>query len=449
MLPVKIVAERIGCSIWSVYRYIRSGCLQSYKIGSRDKVSDKDLEDFLARRRRRAPASLINLLTNPPNWLIDRAKGGVRVAASKQGRRNFSFGSIYQRRPGGRWTVDFRGPSGRVQQVIKWAATRQEAEEALRKAILQAFLGEDKGERITFDKLSEMYVRDWARVNKKSWKTDVGFLKGMKAFFKGRFADTITSQDLEQFKAKKKSEVRLSSVNRYLSILSKLFNCGISWGFLKSNPCKGVKKFSEQSFRRTRVLSREEESRLMTAAGPEYLKSMILIFTNTGLRRKELFQLTWTESVDFKRRRLFIKETKTNKSRYVPMNELVVQELEGLYRTRKDDGLVFRNEETGEAFVDVRKAFYGACRRAGIENLLLLDLRRTFATRLLEAGADVISAKELLGHSSLSVTQIYTMTDSKRKLEAVELLVLKRQPAGDNLVTRSNGLLVNNVFSVN
>ena len=453
MLPVNIVAERLGCSIWSVYRYIRSGCLQSYKIGSRDKVSDKDLEDFLARRRRRAPASLINQLTNPPNRPIDRSKEVKKMSVTpKKGRRNFSFGSCYQRRPGGRWTIDFYAPGqGRVQQVVKWANTRQEAQEALRKAILEAHLGkdEDKGERITFGKLSEMYVTDWAQVNKKSWKTDVGYLTGMKAFFKGRFADTITSQDVEQYKARRKSEnVKLSTVNKCLQILSKLFSCGVAWGYLRLNPCRGVKKFPEQPFRRTRVLDRAEEGSLMTATGPGYLKSMILIFTNTGLRRKELFQLTW-ENVDFKRMRLFIKESKTSRSRYVPMNELVVQELKGLYRTRKDDGLVFKNPDTGKAFVDIRRAFYGACRRAGIKNLLLLDLRRSFATRLLEAGADIITVQQLLGHTSLTTTQIYTMTDPKRKAEAVELLVEKRAPAGDDLVTKLNGLLVNHVFSVN
>ena len=374
------------------------------------------------------------------------------MAASKQGRRNFSFGSIYQRSRGGRWTIDFRGPSGRVQRVIKWANSRQEAQEALRKAILEAHLGKDEGERerVTFNKLSEIYVRDWAKTNKLgSWKSDVSYLKNMKAFFKDRFADSISSQEVEQYKAKRRSDgAKLSTVNRCISILSRLFNCGVSWGYLRLNPCKGVKKFPEQPFRRTRVLDRAEEGRLMTAAGPGYLKSMILILNNTGLRRKELFQLTW-ETVDFKRMRLFVKESKTSRTRYVPMNELVVEELKGLYRIRKDDGQVFKNPDTGKAFVDIKRSFSGACRRAGIKSLLLLDLRRTFATRLLEAGVDIVTCSELLGHTSLVTTRIYTMTDPKRKAEAVELLVEKRAPAGDDLVTNLNGLLVTHGFSVN
>jgi integrase len=209
-----------------------------------------------------------------------------------------------------------------------------------------------------------------------------------------------------------------------------MFNLAISWGYLGQNPAKGVKRFPEDPFRRTRVLSPEEEERLFNAVIPGYLKSMIRIFLNTGLRRKELFQLTW-EDVDFKNRRLFIRETKTFKSRYIPMNEAVYKEMKALYLQGKRQGLVFLNPKTGKAFVDIRRAFYGACRRAKIENLILLDLRRTFATRLLESGVDIISVGQLLGHTSVTTTQIYTMTNQDEKRRAVSLLDAKN---GENLL---------------
>jgi integrase len=164
-----------------------------------------------------------------------------------------------------------------------------------------------------------------------------------------------------------------------------------------------------------------EEKRLLTAVIPAYLKSMIRIFLNSGLRRKELFQLTW-QNVNFERRQIYIKETKTAKNRYVPLNEAVHHELMKLFETRKSDGQVFVNPKTRKEYVCIRKAFQGACRRAGIENLTLPDLRRTFATRLIEASADIITVQQLLGHTSVTTTQIYTMTNQDEKRKAVSLL---------------------------
>ena len=261
-------------------------------------------------------------------------------------------------------------------------------------------------------------------------------------------ADQITSRDIERLKAELKAHrLRLTTVNKYIQILSKLFNCGVSWGFQTQNPCRGVKRFSESPFRRTRVLTRDEEERLLKALCP-HLGVMVTVFLNTGLRRKELFRLHW-QDVDFEKRQLYIRETETFRPRYVPMNNTVSGIMQGLYQVRRDDGLVFRNPETRKAYVDIRRGFYAACRRAGIKNLLLLDLRRTFATRLLEAGADIISVKELLGHTSVTTTQIYRMSSSERKMEAVSLLVPKKREESDSLVTKPEGLLVNGVFSVN
>ncbi|UCC41795.1 MAG: tyrosine-type recombinase/integrase [Candidatus Aminicenantes bacterium] len=93
-----------------------------------------------------------------------------------------------------------------------------------------------------------------------------------------------------------------------------------------------------------------------------------------------------------------------------------------LYQARKGDALVYVNPKTGKGFVCVRKAFHSVNRRAEIKNLTLHDLRRTFATRLLNAGAAIITVQQLLGHTSVKTTQLYTMTNQEEKRRAVLLL---------------------------
>jgi len=70
----------------------------------------------------------------------------------------------------------------------------------------------------------------------------------------------------------------------------------------------------------------------------------------------------------------------------------------------------------------MKKGFKAACRRAGIKGLRFHDLRHTFATRLVEKGADIETVRDLLGHYSITVTQRYTHSNEDRKRKAVELL---------------------------
>jgi integrase len=94
----------------------------------------------------------------------------------------------------------------------------------------------------------------------------------------------------------------------------------------------------------------------------------------------------------------------------------------------RSDGLdgtspyVFPHPATGKALTTVKTAFLAACRRAGIKGLRFHDLRHTFASRLNAAGADPVTIMELLGHSSLKMTERYTHTNHEQKQRAVERL---------------------------
>lgn len=356
------------------------------------------------------------------------------MATKKKGRLRTIDGATFIRRYKSGTTrvfIEFyNAKDKRVREVVKGATTLEEGAVILERRAQEErelkFGIKHRPQIRTFTELADEYVR-WAKTNKKSWETDVGRLIGIREHFKDKPLAQITSLDVEKYKEKRSQKVKPSTVNKGLQVLSKMFNLAIQWGCMKHNPAKGVKRFDERPFRRTRVLSKEEEERLLKVTYTENLKSMIILLINTGLRRNELLHLTW-DCVDSEKRELFIKETKTNQSRFIPMNQTVYSELLKLYKTRKDEGLVYVNPATGKGYVCIRKSFERACKRAKIKGLILHDLRRTFATRLLNAGVDIVSVSELLGHVNITTTQIYCISSSKSQHNAVALLDSQNGP---------------------
>lgn len=436
LLTVKQLSSFLNVHPNTIYKWTDERKIPFVKINGKVRFEKEDIDEYIEKNKSKPSefsAFLPKFSLSLENYDKIFMKG--RSALSKKSKRwNYGYGAVYIRRfknKNERWAIDYYDSKGkRIQRVVKNAQSREDAVIALQNAIKKEFFVEqgmeEEKEPIIFEELADLYLEDYAKVNKTSWDTDAGYIKGMREFFKGRLVQSITSHDMERYKARRiRDGVKLTTVNKCIQILSKMFNCGIDWGYLKLNPVKGVKKYSEEKFRRKRVLGREEEECLFEAINMEYLRSMITIFLNTGLRRKELFKLTW-DDVDFKNRQLFIRETKTSKSRYVPMNETVFDELKKLHESCDVQNQVFINPKTGRAFADIRRSFYGACRRAKINNLLLVDLRRTFATRLIKAGADIVTVQHLLGHSSIKTTQIYTMSSQEEERRAVSLLGAKK-----------------------
>jgi site-specific recombinase XerD len=121
---------------------------------------------------------------------------------------------------------------------------------------------------------------------------------------------------------------------------------------------------------------------------------------------------------------------KTHKIRCVPLNSEARQILDSWAAGRKNE-FVFYNHETGKPFVDLDAGLALACRKAEIDGVTWHKLRHTFASRLIASGVDVVTVKELLGHSSIVTTMRYThpQLDSKRNA------VAKLEGFGDVLVT--------------
>jgi integrase len=103
------------------------------------------------------------------------------------------------------------------------------------------------------------------------------------------------------------------------------------------------------------------------------------------------------------------------------MNPETRKILEAWWHGKKNE-FVFYNYVTGKPFVDLKAGFALACQKAGLTGVSWHTLRHTFATRLLDRGVDIMTVKELLGHSTVVVTMRYTHTNLDSKVAAVRKL---------------------------
>lgn len=177
-------------------------------------------------------------------------------------------------------------------------------------------------------------------------------------------------------------------------------------------------------------LSPEECQQLLDATDANYYfllafrdKAVFGTFIYTGIRRTELLDLRLRD-LDFDRRVLTVRNGKGGKARAIPMSDELIALLNDWLelRPRSDHDAVFTTR-TGEPLGrhGLYEAFRRACAAAGIkrQGVTLHTLRHSFATGLLQAGADLVALQRLLGHSSLDTTAIYLHVEMDGLREAV------------------------------
>ena len=143
----------------------------------------------------------------------------------------------------------------------------------------------------------------------------------------------------------------------------------------------------------------------------------------TGLRRGEAFSLKW-ENVNFERKSLVVvgSTAKSGHTRHVPLNTESITILREWFEKTESE-LVFPSTVTKRKLVTVQKVWAPLMRRAGIERFRFHDLRHTFASKLVMAGVDLYTVKELMGHSTIQMTERYAHLAPEHKASAVERLV--------------------------
>lgn len=319
----------------------------------------------------------------------------------------------------GNYFIDYYANGRRIREKI--GSSKTLAENALRKRKLaiaeNKFLDVRKQKKVRFNEFAKSYLETYSKPNKKSWESDMHNLKRLSKVFGNMYLYNITPRQIEEFKARRKSEVSSATVNREISTLKTLFNKAIEWGVLEKSPAQKIKKFKENNIR-LRYLEKEEVTKLLKACRG-YLRPIVIVALNTGMRRGEILGLKW-QDIDVKRGIIYLLDTKNGYKREIPMNEPVKKALIRVHK-HPESPYVFCKKD-GTPFGKVHKSFLAAMDRCGIIGFHFHDLRHTFASQLVMCGVDLNTVRELLGHRDLKMTLRYAHLSPDHKRRAVDIL---------------------------
>lgn len=168
------------------------------------------------------------------------------------------------------------------------------------------------------------------------------------------------------------------------------------------------------------VLSKEEIKKLIEHAGSSKTKLITKFLYSTGLRVSELVNLK-IKDIDLQEKTGWVRRGKGSKDRFFPISDQLTTEL--IYYLKKqtvNQEYLFTGRNGKLTSRAVQKYLKETAKRAGIEKIVTPHkLRHSYATHLLDSGVDIIHIQELLGHSSLNTTQIYTHV-SKEHLRRIK-----------------------------
>lgn len=233
---------------------------------------------------------------------------------------------------------------------------------------------------------------------------------------KGMNLNDIKLKHIEEYISSRKGIVKASSINRELNTIRKVFSLALDNDLIEKNPCRKLKNLRIEN-PPERILSKDEEDKLLKVCSPT-MKAIIEVDLLSGLRKQELLCLMWVD-INFEEKYLIARNTKNNKTREVPLCDELIEILKNIPRIGE---YVFMNPKTMERYQDVRSNFDRAVKRSGIPPISFHKLRHTTASRLNELGVDLPTIQEILGHSNINTTRVYTHNSSSNKVNAMQKL---------------------------
>ena len=292
----------------------------------------------------------------------------------------------------------------------------------------------------TLDEIFTRWLEIHAKPHKKSWDEDerryqlymkVPLGKKALSWFTAEKIRTWHYGITKQPKQRGAGIITGTTANRALALLSTIFN---QMALERINPCKGVKKFREES--RDRFLQPSELQRFFTALEapdtPASLRDYLRLSLYTGARRSNVMQMKWVD-IDFDQClwKIPASQSKNSEAMTVPLVELALE----ILKARKavtSSVFVFDSSLSASGHMEEpKKAWQTLLKKANLANVRLHDLRRTMGSYQIMTGASSTIVGKTLGHKSQAATAIYARMNFDPVLASMEAAVEMMINAGN------------------
>ena len=213
--------------------------------------------------------------------------------------------------------------------------------------------------------------------------------------------DQISLRQLDQMAADcARAKLSPASINNYIRHLRTVLRKAVEWGHIAVNPFRGA-RMRPQEKRPPSYIKQSDAAKVLASVEDMDLRRLMAAYLATGRRRNELLALTW-ENIDWEEGQYFVAKAKRHLSRWYPLSDAFGAILDSM--GRKKAGRVFDRWDHADTVSHLVKS---ALRSSGYGKLRLHDLRHSFASAFLQAGGDLRTLQDLLGHTEYRTTEIY------------------------------------------
>ena len=263
--------------------------------------------------------------------------------------------------------------------------------------------------------------------------------------------EELRNKAIEDYLAERLEDVTLATASKELGILKSAYTRALRWGWATDSPFRGI-ALNQEGEERLRWVTDEEEARLLAACAP-WLRELVIVGLDTGLRRGNLAGLQWSwvqqEGTVLVVPRQHLKARKTTvliplTTRAAAIIQRQARRPECPHVFTQPGGMPYSLDQVGIAMVR-------AARRVGLDGVSLHTLRHTFISRLVQEGRPLPEVAALAGHRDIKMTLRYAHlapSHLREGIQALEQRTRRANPSARGLPTETRLSTENRVTRV-